>query len=266
MTQITLHTLAALKQSGEKFACLTAYDATLANLASSNGVEVILAGDSLGMVCQGYSSTVPVTINDMVYHTRCVSRGNQGALLMADMPFMASAMEEQSLMNCAALMQAGADVIKLEGGRWLCPTVRKLSERGIPTCLHLGLTPQTVSMLGGYKVQGKDADSASRMIEDARLLEQAGANILLLECVPAHLAREITLSASIPVIGIGAGPGTDGQALVIYDMLDMTAGRRPQFVKNFMADNGCPRDAVAAFVSDIKEKRFPGPEHGFYSE
>ncbi|GAA4649007.1 3-methyl-2-oxobutanoate hydroxymethyltransferase [Kistimonas scapharcae] len=266
MTQITLHTLAALKQSGEKFTCLTAYDATQANLVSSNGTEVILIGDSLGMVCQGHSSTVPVTIDDMVYHTRCVSRGNQGALLMADMPFMASAMEEQSIMNCAALMQAGADIIKLEGGRWLCPTVKKLSERGIPTCLHLGLTPQTVSMLGGYKVQGKDTGSANRMIEDACLLEQAGANLLLLECVPTQLAREITMAVNIPVIGIGAGPDTDGQVLVIYDMLGMTAGRRPRFVKNFMTDSGSPQAAVAAFVSDVKENRFPGPEHGFYSE
>ena len=265
MTQTTLHTLADLKQSGEKITCLTAYDATHANLVSSNGIEVILIGDSLGMVCQGLSSTVPVSIDDMVYHTRCVSRGNQDSLLMADMPFMGCAIEEQAMVNATTLMQAGADVIKLEGGSWLCPIVKKLSERGVPSCLHLGLTPQTVSMLSGYRVQGRDAASASRMIEDACLLEQAGANILVLECVPTQLARDITEAVNIPVIGIGAGPDTDGQVLVLYDMLGMTAGKSPRFVKNFMAETASPQAAVTAFVSDVKEGRFPEAEHGFYS-
>lgn len=266
MTQTTLHTLAAMKQSGEKITCLTAYDATHASLISNNGAEVILVGDSLGMVCQGHSSTVPVSMDDMIYHTRCVSHGNQGSLLMADMPFMGCGTEEQAMLNSAALMQAGAEVIKLEGGSWLCPTVQKLSERGIPTCLHLGLTPQTVSMLGGYKVQGKDNDSANQIIQDACLLEQAGANILLVECVPTQLAQKITMAVNIPVIGIGAGPDTDGQILVLYDILDMTAGHRPRFVKNFMAETASPQEAITAFVSDVKAGRFPRPEHGFHSK
>ena len=263
MAKTTLHSLLEMKKAGEKFTCLTSYDATHAHMVSSQGTDIILVGDSLGMVVQGRDSTVPVTMEDMVYHTHCVSRGNTDAMIMADIPFMACSTPEQTYTNSAALMQAGAEVIKLEGGRWLCDTVRGLSERGVPTCLHLGLTPQSISMLGGYKVQGRDEASANRMIEDARLLAEAGANILLLECVPTPLAREISRSVSIPVIGIGAGPDTDGQVLVLYDMLDMTYGRKPRFVKNFMAETNTPADAVARFVNDVKSGAFPAPEHGF---
>ncbi len=263
MAKTTLHTLLEQKRIGEKFTCLTSYDATMAHMVSSQGTEIILVGDSLGNVIQGRDSTVPVNMEDMVYHTHCVRRGNTDAMIMSDVPFMACATPEQTYANATALMQAGAEVIKLEGGRWLCETVRGLSQRGIPTCLHLGLTPQSVSMLGGYKVQGRDHESANRMIEDARLLEEAGANILLLECVPSPLAREITRAISIPVIGIGAGKDTDGQVLVVYDMLGMTHGRRPRFVKDFMAEASTPADAVAKFVKDVKEGTFPAPEHGF---
>ncbi len=263
MAKTTLHTLLKMKQTGEKFSCLTSYDATQAHMVSSQGTHVILVGDSLGMVVQGRDSTVPVTMEDMVYHTRCVSRGNTDAMIMSDIPFMACATSEQTYTNAAALMQAGAEIIKLEGGRWLCETVRGLSERGVPTCLHLGLTPQSVSMLSGYKVQGRDEESATRMIEDARLLAEAGANILLLECVPTALAQEIARSVSIPVIGIGAGPDTDGQILVVYDMLGMTYGHRPRFVKDFMAETATPAEAVAKFIADVKSGTFPAPEHGF---
>ncbi|CAM3466666.1 3-methyl-2-oxobutanoate hydroxymethyltransferase [Parendozoicomonas haliclonae] len=263
MAKTTLHTLLEMKQTGEKFTCLTSYDATQAHMVSSQGTDIILVGDSLGMVVQGRDSTVPVTMDDMVYHTRCVARGNTDAMIMADIPFMACATIEQTYTNATALMQAGAEVIKLEGGRWLCDTVKGLSERGVPTCLHLGLTPQSVSMLGGYKVQGRDEESANRMIEDAIMLANAGANIILLECVPTPLAREITRAVSVPVIGIGAGPDTDGQVLVVYDMLGMTHGRKPRFVKDFMAEAGTPAEAVAQFVADVKSGAFPAPEHGF---
>ena len=263
MAKTTLHSLLEQKRSGEKFTCLTSYDATQAHMVSTQGTEIILVGDSLGNVVQGRDSTVPVTMADMAYHTNCVRRGNTEAMIMSDIPFMACSTPEQTYANAAELMQAGAEVIKLEGGRWLCETVRGLSERGVPTCLHLGLTPQSVSMLGGYKVQGRDEESAARMLEDARLLEEAGANILLLECVPSPLAQEITRNASVPVIGIGAGAETDGQVLVLYDLLGMTHGRKPRFVKNFMADASTPAEAVASFVKDVKEGRFPAPEHGF---
>ncbi len=263
MAKTTLHSLTEKKQAGEKFTCLTSYDATHAHMVSTQGTDIILVGDSLGMVVQGRDSTVPVTMEDMVYHTKCVSRGNTDAMIMADIPFMACSTPEQTYENSARLMQAGAEVIKLEGGRWLSDTVRGLSERGIPTCLHLGLTPQSVSMLGGYKVQGRDEESANRMIEDARLLAEAGANLILLECVPSSLAREISRAVSVPVIGIGAGVDTDGQVLVLYDLLGMTHGRKPRFVKDFMAESATPADAVARFVADVQAKAFPAPEHGF---
>lgn len=264
MAKTTLHKLLAMKQAGEKFTCLTAYDATLAHLVSSNGTDVILVGDSLGMVVQGQNSTVPVTMDEMVYHTQAVSRGNDGdTLIMSDLPFMAYATIEQTYTNATRLMQAGAEMVKLEGGRWLCDTVQALSERGIPTCLHLGLTPQSVSMLGGYKVQGRDETSANRMVEDALKLVEAGANMLVLECVPSQLAREITCAVPVPVIGIGAGPDTDGQVLVIYDLLGLTPGHMPRFVKNFMAEASTPADAIAHFVANVKSGQFPAPEHGF---
>jgi len=260
---VTVNTLKEMKQAGEKFTCLTSYDATFAQLVSSAGVEVILIGDSLGMVLQGNDSTLPVTVEDMAYHTQCVANGNQGALLMADMPFMSYATPEQAMENAAILMQSGAHLVKLEGGDWLVETTRLLSERGIPTCLHLGLTPQTVNKMGGYKVQGRQDQQAEKMITDAVALAKAGADIILLECVPNELANKITEAVDVPVIGIGAGNGTDGQVLVIHDMLGATTGHRPKFVKNFLEGNNSIQAAIEHYITDVKSGAFPSEEHTF---
>ena len=263
MAKVTLNTLSGMKQTGEKLTCLTAYDSTQAHLISSQGVEVILVGDSLGNVCQGQTSTVPVTMDDMCYHTRCVSARAGDALIMADLPFASYSNEQQALTNASRLMQAGAEMVKLEGESWLVPIVSRLREQGIPSCIHLGLTPQSVHVLGGYKVQGRDEARAAAMVDAAVALEQAGAAMLVLECVPVVLGREITRAVQIPVIGIGAGADTDGQVLVIYDMLNMTAGRKPKFVKNYMSEGGSAQDAIATFIKEVKNGTFPGPEHGF---
>ena len=263
MAKVTLQTLAAMKKSGEKFACLTAYDSTLANIVSTQGVEVILVGDSLGNVIQGENSTLPVTVDDMCYHTRCVARGNKDALIMADLPFASYHNEDQALINSARLMRAGADMVKLEGEGWLPPIVARLREQGIPVCAHLGLTPQFVNVLGGYKVQGREMDRANAMIQAAIDLEAAGTALLVLECVPVSLAREITKAVSIPVIGIGAGSDTDGQILVSYDMLDMTPGRKARFVKNFMEQAGSTQEAVANYAREVKNGSYPAEEHCF---
>jgi 3-methyl-2-oxobutanoate hydroxymethyltransferase len=260
---VTVNTLKEMKQSGEKFTCLTSYDATFAQLVSSAGVEVILIGDSLGMVLQGNDSTLPVTIEDMAYHTQCVANGNQGALLMADMPFMSYATPEQAMETAAVLMQSGAHMVKLEGGDWLVETTRLLSERGIPTCLHLGLTPQTVNKMGGYKVQGRQDHQADKMITDAVALAEAGADVILLECVPCDLANKITEAVDIPVIGIGAGNKTDGQVLVIHDMLGATTGHRPKFVKNFLEGSNSIQAAIETYIKDVKSGAFPSEEHTF---
>ncbi|MEH6626791.1 MAG: 3-methyl-2-oxobutanoate hydroxymethyltransferase [Motiliproteus sp.] len=263
MKNITLHTLAQMKHDGKKFSCLTAYDACFSQLVSEAGVEVILVGDSLGMVLQGNDSTLPVSIDDMAYHTACVKRGNQGSLIMADLPFMSYATTEQAMESAAALMQAGAHLVKLEGAAWLADTISALSERGIPVCAHLGLTPQSVNKLGGYKVQGRAEDDAQAMIDDAKALATAGASILLLECVPSALAKAITDVVDVPVIGIGAGPDTDAQVLVLHDMLGITPGRSPKFVKNFMDDSSTVQEAIQRYADDVSNSRFPGPEHGF---
>lgn len=264
MPDITLTTLNKLKQSGEKFACLTAYDATFAHLESTAGVEVLLIGDSLGMVLQGHDSTLPVTVEEMAYHTASVKRGNRGALIMADLPFMSYATLDQAMANSARLMQAGAHILKLEGGGWLADITTTLTRNGIPVCVHMGLTPQTVNVLGGYKVQGRQQDQAEAMLQDAIALEAAGAAMLLLECVPSELANAITRAVSIPVIGIGAGSGTDGQVLVVHDMLGLSiSGRLPRFVKNFMAGQGDIASAIAAYVSAVKAVEFPAAEHEF---
>ncbi|WP_293268330.1 3-methyl-2-oxobutanoate hydroxymethyltransferase [Neptunomonas sp.] len=263
MNNVTLHTLSACKKAGEKFTVLTAYDACFAHVVSEAGVEVILVGDSLGMVLQGQDSTLPVTMDDMIYHTAGVAKGNQGALVMSDMPFMSYATPELTMENAALLMQAGAHIVKLEGNAWLAESVSLLSERGIPTCVHMGLTPQAVNKLGGYKVQGRDRDTAKQMIEDAVRLEEAGASILLLECVPSLLAEEVTQAVDIPVIGIGAGVATDAQVLVLHDMLGITPGRNPKFVKNFMEDATSIQSAIQNYVAAVKQSRFPGPEHSF---
>ncbi|MDX1589166.1 MAG: 3-methyl-2-oxobutanoate hydroxymethyltransferase [Oleiphilaceae bacterium] len=260
---VTLPTLTDMKARGEKFSCLTAYDATFAHAVSSAGVEVILVGDSLGMVLQGKDSTVPVTLEDMAYHSRGVAAGNQGALLMVDMPFMSYATTAQAYDSAATLMRAGAQVVKLEGDEWMAETISGLSERGIPTCAHLGLTPQFVHKLGGYKVQGRDEAAAEKMLQAACTLDQAGADIILLECVPSPLAQSITAAVKAPVIGIGAGAGTDGQVLVLHDMLGVTPGRRPRFVKDFLAEGGSIAGAIAAYAAAVKSGEFPAPEHGF---
>lgn len=263
MSKTTINTLHQCKQNKQKFAVVTAYDATFSHLASSAGIEVLLVGDSLGMVLQGEDSTVPVTIEHMCYHTQAVKKGNQGALLMADLPFMSYGTPEQALDNAALLMQSGAQMVKLEGGAWLVETVAMLSERGIPVCSHLGLTPQYVHKFGGYKVQGRDDATAKQMISDAKAMEAAGADVLLLECVPSKLAKELTQSVSIPVIGIGAGNDTDGQVLVCYDMLGMNPGHIPKFVKNYMVEGRTIQQAFEAYAKEVKSGAFPAPEHGF---
>ncbi|MNF28078.1 3-methyl-2-oxobutanoate hydroxymethyltransferase [Pseudomonas linyingensis] len=262
MADVTLTTLRGLKQNGEKIVMLTCYDATFAAAACAAGVEVLLIGDSLGNVLQGHDSTLPVSVADMAYHTACVKRGNQGALILTDLPFMSYATLEQALDSSAALMRTGAHMVKLEGGAWLGETVRRLAENGIPACVHLGLTPQSVNVFGGYKVQGRDEARAREMREAALALEQAGAAMLLLECVPSALAAEISRSVRIPVIGIGAGVDTDGQVLVLHDMLGLNP-RPAKFVRNFMTGQASIQDALSAYTQAVKNAQFPAPEHGF---
>ena len=263
MSKTTINTLHQCKQDNRKFAVVTAYDATFSHLASSADIDVILVGDSLGMVFQGQDSTVPVTLEHMCYHTDAVKKGNQGALIMSDLPFMSYATPEQAIESSALLMQAGAEMVKLEGGAWLVDTVAMLSERGIPVCAHLGLTPQYVHKFGGYKVQGRDDAAAKQMIKDAQAMEAAGADVLLLECVPSELAKTLTASVNIPVIGIGAGSDTDGQVLVCYDMLGMNPGHIPKFVKNYMIEGRTIQQAFEVYAQEVKDGSFPGPEHGF---
>ena len=261
---ITLTTLQSRKQNGEKIAMLTCYDATFAAAANAAGVDILLIGDSLGMVLQGHDSTLPVTVADMAYHTTCVKRGNSEAMILADLPFMANASLEQTLLNSAELMRAGAHMIKVEGAGWLAESIRHLADRGIPVCAHLGLTPQAVNVFGGYKVQGRSEAQARQLRADAIALEQAGAAMLLLECVPSALAAEVTQAVSIPVIGIGAGPGTDGQVLVMHDLLGLSlTGRTPKFVKNFMEGQPSIQAALSAYVQAVKAVTFPAPEHEF---
>lgn len=263
MSNVTVQTLLQKKQNREKFAALTAYDSTQGHLVSTCGVEVILVGDSLGNVCQGLDSTLPVTVDDMCYHTRAVARGNKGALLIADLPFASYANKEDALINAARLMREGAHMVKVEGDVWLAPIVEHLREQGIPVCVHLGLTPQSVHILGGYKVQGREQEKARAMFDAALTLQTAGASLLVLECVPSDLASQITHELTIPVIGIGAGVDTDGQILVLYDMLDMTEGRRPKFVKNYMEGATSTQHAIQNFVAEVKEKTFPSAQYSF---
>ncbi len=260
---VTINTLREYKQKGEAFSALTSYDATFAQVVSEAGVDVILIGDSLGMVLQGHDSTLPVTMDQMVYHTSCVARGNRGALIMADMPFMSYGTVADALDNAAELMRAGAHMVKLEGTDWMKDTIEALSERGVPVCAHLGLTPQFVNKFGGYKVQGRDEKAAEAMIEHACELEAAGADLILLECVPAPLAARITQAVKAPVIGIGAGSDTDGQVLVLHDMLGVTTGRKPRFVKNFLAETDSIPEAIAAYAQAVKARTFPAEEHTF---
>jgi len=260
---VTLSTLQKMKKRGEKFTCLTAYDACFGQLLSEAGVDVILIGDSLGMVLQGHDSTLPVTMDDMIYHISCVKRGNRGAFLVGDMPFMSYASEAQTLENAARLMRAGAQMIKLEGGAWIAHSTHLLAERGIPVCAHMGLTPQSINRIGGYHVQGRDPGQAESMLAEARLLQEAGASILLLECVPQALARRISEALEIPVIGIGAGPDTDGQVMVLHDLLGISP-ITPKFVRNFLKDADAGIfGALQDYVAAVKSKQFPAPEHCF---
>lgn len=252
-----------MKRAGERIACLTCYDASFARLLDKAGIEVLLVGDSLGMVLHGRDTTLAVRLADMIYHCSHVRRGAERGLVVGDMPFMSYASPYQALRNAARLLsEGGAQVVKLEGGAWLAETVRLLSERGVPVCAHLGLLPQSIHRLGGYRVQGRGPEAALRIREDARTLEEAGAVMLVLECVPRALAAEITASLAIPVIGIGAGVECDGQVLVLYDMLGVS-GKSPKFSKDFLASNGTIQAAVEDYVRAVKAGEFPGQEHGF---
>lgn len=251
-----------MKQQGEKFSVVAAYDACWSRLINEAGIEVILVGDSLGMVVQGQSSTIPVTMSDMLYHTYCVCRANSTSLVIADMPFASYPNPDQASNNAAQLMQAGAHMVKLEGGEWLADIIRHLTQQGISVCAHLGLTPQSVNTLGGYRVQGRDDDSAEKIIEDAKTVQQAGAALLVLECVPQKLAKKISQLLTIPVIGIGAGPDTDAQVLVLHDMLGI-AEHSPKFSKDFLAETNSIQDALKLYQQSVKNGAFPAAEHCF---
>ena len=255
--------LVAMKAAGRPIVMLTCYDASFASLMDRCGVEILLIGDSLGMVCAGHDSTLPVTVADMVYHTASVARGNKNALLVADVPFGAYATKEIAFESAAALMRAGAQMVKIEGGAWLSDTVRLLVERGIPVCAHIGLTPQFVHQLGGFKVQGKTGEGAERLKNDALALQAAGAAVVLLEAVPATLGKEVTEMLSVPTIGIGAGPDCSGQVLVMHDMLGVFPGHKAKFVKNFMEGQTSIEAAVRAYVGGVKDGSFPAQEHCF---
>jgi len=263
MKPTTLSHLRQLKTSGRKFATLTAYDFSFARLFADEGIQVMLIGDSLGMTVQGHESTLPVTVDDIAYHTAAVRRGAPLALLMADLPFMSYATPEQTFTNAAQLMRAGANMVKLEGGEWLAETVRMLTERAVPVCGHLGLTPQSVNIFGGYKVQGRDEAAAERLLADALALEAAGMQLLVLECVPVALAERITKALSVPVIGIGAGNVTDGQILVMHDAFGITGGHIPKFAKNFLAETGDIRAAIRQYIADVEAGLYPAAEHSF---
>jgi 3-methyl-2-oxobutanoate hydroxymethyltransferase len=261
---LTLHRLRELYAAGEKLTMLTCYDAVFAQVLDAAGVEVLLIGDSLGMVLQGHDSPLPTTLEEMAYHTRCVARGNRSAWIVADLPF-GSYYEnvEQGVRSAVALMQAGAHMVKLEGGGWTVPLVRALVERGIPVCGHLGLTPQSVHALGGWRVQGRGDEAAATLKRHAHELAQAGAAMIVLELVPSALARELTAELSIPTIGIGAGAGCSGQVLVLHDMLDITPGKKARFVRNFMEGAASITAAVRSYVSEVKAGRFPDDQlHG----
>ena len=263
MAKITTATLLKMKQQDKKISTITAYDASFAKLFDQAGIHAILIGDSLGMVLQGEDSTLPVTIEDMAYHTRCVKRGVEETLIIADMPFMSYATQEQALTNATKLMQAGASMVKMEGGAWLNSTISALVERGIPVCAHLGLTPQSVNIFGGFKVQGREDDKAQQMIDDAKTLEAAGAQLLVLECIPASLGKLVTEALTIPTIGIGAGKDTDGQILVMHDALGIACNYMPKFSRNFLKDTGDIKKAVELYISEVSEGNFPGDEHIF---
>lgn len=260
----TLTSLQALRDQGEKIAVLTCYDASFAALLEVGGVNALLVGDSLGMVLQGHETTLPVTLDEMVYHTACVARGSKQAFIITDMPFGTFQVSpEKTFENAARLMASGAQMIKLEGGAAMAETISFLTERGIPVCAHIGLTPQSVHQMGGYRVQGKNDTDAQRLVQDAVIVEQAGAGLVVLEAMPAVLAAEITANVSIPTIGIGAGAACSGQVLVLHDMLDIYPGKKARFVKNYMQGAQGIADGVTRYVSEVKSGAFPGAEYSF---
>jgi len=260
---VTVPSLLNMKSAGEKIGMLTCYDASFASLMDRCGVDVMLVGDSLGNVLQGHSTTLPVTLADIAYHTASVTRGNRSALVAADMPFGTYATPQSAFDNAVKLMQAGAHMVKLEGGAWLVDTVKFLTERGVPVFAHLGLTPQSVHRLGGFKVQGKKAEDAEQLKADAMALQAAGASLLLLEAIPTSLGKEVTEMLDIPTIGIGAGPDCSGQVLVMHDMLGVFPGKTARFVRNFMDGQSSIEGAIRAYIKAVKDNRFPAPEHCF---
>ncbi|WP_341318142.1 3-methyl-2-oxobutanoate hydroxymethyltransferase [Paraburkholderia sp. IMGN_8] len=260
---VTAPSLLNMKSAGEKIVMLTCYDASFASLMDRCGVDVLLVGDSLGNVLQGHSTTLPVTLADIAYHTASVTRGNRSALVAADMPFGTYATPQSAFDNAVKLMQAGAHMVKLEGGAWLVDTVKFLTERGVPVFAHLGLTPQSVHRLGGFKVQGKKTEDAEQLKADAMALQAAGASLLLLEAIPTSLGKEVTEMLDIPTIGIGAGPDCSGQVLVMHDMLGVFPGKTARFVRNFMDGQSSIEGAIRAYIKAVKDNRFPAPEHCF---
>ena len=261
---VTLSTLARMKADRQKIASLTCYDASFAVLLDEADVDVVLVGDSMGMVIQGHDTTVPVTMDQIVYHCRAVARGLHRPFLIADLPFMSYPSKDRALENSVRLMQeGGAKMVKLESGGSQAEIVEFLTSHDIAVCAHLGLRPQSVHKTGGFRVQGRERDAAAQMIENAKRLESAGADIVLLECIPADLGKAITEELHVPVIGIGAGPGTDGQILVLYDILDITTGRKPRFVQNFMKGAGDNREALKRYVDAVRTGAYPAPEHCF---
>jgi 3-methyl-2-oxobutanoate hydroxymethyltransferase len=261
---VNVASLGRMKEQAEKIACITCYDASYAALVDAAELDVVLVGDSLGMVIQGHDTTVPVTLDNIIYHCRAVARGLVRPFLMADMPFMTYTSKEQALQNAVRLMQeGGAKMVKLEGGAGQAEIVEFLASHDIAVCAHLGLRPQSVHKTGGFRVQGREEAAAEKMQRDAKLLQDSGADVVLLECVPSHLGRAITAELHVPVIGIGAGPDTDGQILVIYDVLDITPGRKPRFVQNFQQGHDSPLAALQAYGAAVKSRAYPAPEHCF---
>lgn len=261
---VSLSTLHTMRANGDKIACMTCYDASFAVLVDEADVDVVLVGDSLGMVIQGRDTTVPVTMDDMVYHCKAVARGLQRPLLMADLPFASYPSKTEALANSVRLMQeGGAEIVKLESGATQFEIVEFLAQHDIAVCAHLGLKPQSVHKTGGFRVQGRQNDAAERMVADAKSLQSAGADVILLECIPSALGERITRELEVPVIGIGAGPGTDGQILVLYDVLDITTGRKPRFVMNCMEGAGNNLEALKRYVRAVKDRSYPAPEHCF---
>ena len=261
----TINTLLKMYENGEKFTVLTCYDALFAKLLEDCGVDVLLVGDSLGNVIQGKETTLSVTLENMIYHTHCVARGADKAFIMVDMPFGTSQLSpERTFENASQIMAAGAQMVKIEGGRIMAETIQYLTQRGIPVCAHIGLMPQSIHQLGGYKIQGNTEIAAKMLLEDAKILEESGANLLLMEAIPAKLAKQISEILSIPTIGIGAGADCSAQVLVLHDMLGLYQGKKSKFIKNFMEESHTIEDAVRNYVKAVNTSQFPDSEHEFH--